>query len=91
MAVVVSGYYETVRSTMSYNCFVAPYMKLARNYFSNESSHIFTYTSKTYIHTIFLFHFRSLYHTFGSPFSDTTCKPHEIGKSKVISKRLDEN
>ena len=55
MAVVVSGYYETVRSTMSYNCFVAPYMKLARNYFSNESSHIFTYTSKTYIHTIFCF------------------------------------
>ena len=34
--------------------------------------------------------FRSLYHTFGSPFSDTTCKPHEIGKSKVIERRLEE-
>ena len=37
-----------------------------------------------------MFLFRSLYHTFGSPFSDTTCKPHEIGKSKVINKRLNE-
>ena len=25
-------------------------------------------------------YFRSLYHTFGSPFADSPCRPHEIGR-----------
>jgi len=33
---------------------------------------------------LFLY-FRSLYHTFGSPFADSPCRPHEIGRISCLT------
>ena len=30
-------------------------------------------------------YFRSLYHTFGSPFADSPCRPHEIGRISCLT------